>query len=194
MSAPSACSGAWACPRRNARLRATPINSPAACASSSIPHGAATSLVDHPNCRTLAVTIQREILHLLQELNTEFGTAILLITHDLGVVAALCHRVAVMYAGEIVESGTAENVLSRPLHPYTQSLLNAVPRIDRPAKSRRLSVIEGQPPDPRAHPAGCRFASRCSLATEECRRAQPALREFETDHKVACIHAEEAVR
>ena len=89
-------------------------------------------IADEPTT-ALDVTIQREILHLLQELNAEFGTAILLITHDLGVVAALCHRVAVMYAGEIVESGTAENVLSRPLHPYTQSLLNAVPRIDRPA-------------------------------------------------------------
>jgi len=145
-------------------------------------------IADEPTT-ALDVTIQREILHLLQELNAELGTSILLITHDLGVVAALCHRVAVMYAGEIVESGTAEAVLSRPLHPYTQSLLNAVPRIDRPAASRRLSVIEGQPPDPRAHPPGCRFAPRCPYRIEACDR-HPSLRELAPGHAAACWVAE----
>ena len=101
-------------------------------------------------------------------------------------VAALCHRVAVMYAGEIVELGTAETVLSRPLHPYTQSLLNAVPRIDRPtSRARRLRVIDGQPPDPRTEPAGCRFAPRCPYRIDACAQ-HPALRQLSPGHHAAC--------
>jgi peptide/nickel transport system ATP-binding protein len=146
-------------------------------------------IADEPTT-ALDVTIQREILQLLKELNTELGTAILLVTHDLGVVAALCHRVAVMYAGEIVESGTVGAVLSRPLHPYTQSLLNAVPRLDRPSPAmRRLHVIEGQPPDPRNHLSGCRFAERCPYRIEACTE-HPTLHELAPGHRAACWVAE----
>jgi peptide/nickel transport system ATP-binding protein len=142
-------------------------------------------IADEPTT-ALDVTIQREILDLLAELNRELGASILLITHDLGVVAALCHRVVVMYAGEVVESGPAEQVLSAPLHPYTQSLLDAVPRLDRPPRpDRRLRVIEGQPPDPRHHPAGCRFQPRCPYRIARCAE-HPALEEIAAGHRAAC--------
>jgi peptide/nickel transport system ATP-binding protein len=146
-------------------------------------------IADEPTT-ALDVTIQREILDLLRELNQEMGASILLITHDLGVVASLCQRVVVMYAGEVVEAGPAVQVLSAPLHPYTQSLLDAVPRLDRPAAaSRRLRVIDGHPPDPRHHPSGCRFAPRCPYRIERC-AMHPDLIEVEPGHKAACWVAE----
>ncbi|MET4808142.1 ABC transporter ATP-binding protein [Limibacillus sp. MBR-115] len=142
-------------------------------------------VADEPTT-ALDVTIQRGILDLLRELNTDLGTSILLITHDLGVVAALCHRVVVMYAGEVVESGPAIDVLSHPLHPYTQSLLNAVPRLDKPTQNgRRLSVIEGQPPDPKNHAKGCRFEPRCPYRVEKC-LTHPTLIESRPGHRAAC--------
>jgi peptide/nickel transport system ATP-binding protein len=148
-------------------------------------------IADEPTT-ALDVTIQREILDLLRELNQEMGASILLITHDLGVVASLCHRVVVMYAGEVVEAGPAAQVLSAPLHPYTQSLLDAVPRLDRPAAaSRRLRVIEGQPPDPRRHPSGCRFEPRCPYRIERC-ATRPELLEIAAEHNTACWVAQAA--
>ena len=124
-------------------------------------------LADEPTT-ALDVTIQAQILELMRELNAEFGTAIVLISHDLGVIAGLCSRVVVMYAGEVVEEGPTEQVLADPRHPYTWALMNAVPRIDSVLGSRRLSTIEGMPPSPLAQPGGCRFAPRCPFRQAAC--------------------------
>ena len=125
-------------------------------------------IADEPTT-ALDVTIQAQILELLRELNRDFGTAIVLISHDLGVIAGVCARVVVMYAGEVVEEGPTEEVLSDPRHPYTWALINAVPRIDRHTPgNRRLTTIEGAPPDPLDLPQGCRFAPRCPFRIERC--------------------------
>ena len=124
-------------------------------------------LADEPTT-ALDVTIQAQILDLMRELNAEFGTAIVLISHDLGVIAGLCSRVVVMYAGEVVEEGPTEQVLADPRHPYTWALMNAVPRLDSEVGSRRLSTIEGMPPSPLAQPAGCRFSPRCPFREAVC--------------------------
>ncbi len=127
-------------------------------------------LADEPTT-ALDVTIQAQILDLLRELNADFGTAVILISHDLGVIANLCARVLVMYAGEVVEEGRPEDLLSDPRHPYTWALLHAAPRLDQTmAADRRLATIEGQPPDARAWPEGCRFRARCPFAVEACAR------------------------
>jgi peptide/nickel transport system ATP-binding protein len=115
-------------------------------------------LADEPTT-ALDVTIQAQILDLLAGLNEKFGTAIVLISHDLGVIGSLCRRIAVMYAGEVVETGPTAEVLSDPRHPYAWALAQAVPRLAAPVASR-LPGIEGMPPDPLAMPAGCRFAPR----------------------------------
>ncbi len=126
-------------------------------------------IADEPTT-ALDVTIQAQILELLRELNRDFGTAIVLISHDLGVIANVCSRVVVMYAGEVVEEGPTEEILANPKHPYTWALINAVPRLDRHAPgSKRLTTIEGTPPDPLNHVAGCRFAERCPFRVEKCR-------------------------
>jgi peptide/nickel transport system ATP-binding protein len=124
-------------------------------------------LADEPTT-ALDVTIQAQILELMRELNAEFGTAIVLISHDLGVIAGLCARVVVMYAGEVVEEGPTEQVLADPRHPYTWALMNAVPRLDSTLGSRRLSTIEGMPPNPLAQPGGCRFSPRCPFRQPVC--------------------------
>ncbi len=125
-------------------------------------------LADEPTT-ALDVTIQAQILDLLRELNRDFGTAVVLISHDLGVVAGVCGRVAVMYGGEIVEEGPTEAVLARPRHPYTAALMSAIPRLDAPlAADRRLTTIEGAAPDPLAFPPGCRFAPRCPFRRAIC--------------------------
>jgi peptide/nickel transport system ATP-binding protein len=112
----------------------------------------------------------------------------------MGVVAETAQRVVVMYAGKVVEEADVDSLFESPRHPYTQGLIRSIPRIDMAAtRKTRLQTIAGTVPKLINPPAGCRFASRCSLATDECGRAQPALREFEPGHKVACIHAEEAV-
>jgi peptide/nickel transport system ATP-binding protein len=126
-------------------------------------------LADEPTT-ALDVTIQAQILDLLRELNADFGAAIVLISHDLGVIANVCSRVVVMYGGEVVEEGATEALLSDPRHPYTWALLNAAPRLDRAANAdRRLTTIEGVPPDPMHWPKGCRFAQRCPFRIEKCR-------------------------
>lgn len=128
----------------------------------------AVILADEPTT-ALDVTIQAQILDLLRGLNADLGTAVVLISHDLGVIANLCARVLVMYAGEVVEEGTPQALLSDPRHPYTWALLHAAPRLDQAmAGGRRLATIEGQPPDARAWPEGCRFRSRCPFAVEAC--------------------------
>ncbi|MBK1658428.1 hypothetical protein CKO45_09305 [Paracraurococcus ruber] len=130
-------------------------------------------IADEPTT-ALDVTIQAQILELLRGLNADLGTAVILISHDLGVIANLCSRVLVMYAGEVVEEGSPEALLGDPRHPYTWALLNAAPRLDAATEGRRLTTIEGQPPDPRAWPEGCRFRARCPFAVARCAE-HPAL-------------------
>jgi peptide/nickel transport system ATP-binding protein len=142
-------------------------------------------LADEPTT-ALDVTIQAQILELLRELNRDFGTAILLISHDLGVIASVCSRVVVMYAGEIVEEGPTDAILSDPKHPYTWALLNAVPRLDRRTPGlRRLTTIEGAPPDPLSPISGCRFAPRCPFRVAAC-SAHPALEPVAPRRKARC--------
>ena len=130
-------------------------------------------IADEPTT-ALDVTIQAQILELLRELNQDFGTAIVLISHDLGVVARVCARIMVMYAGEVVEEGPTEEILADPRHPYTWALINAVPRLDRHTPgSKRLTTIEGAPPDPLNHLQGCRFAERCPFRIEKCAMHPP---------------------
>ncbi len=130
----------------------------------------AVIIADEPTT-ALDVTIQAQILDLLRALNADLGTAVILISHDLGVIANLCTRVLVMYAGEVVEEGVPEALLSDPRHPYTWALLHAAPRMDQAMEGdRRLTTIEGQPPDPRAWPDGCRFRARCPFAIAQCAR------------------------
>ncbi len=149
-------------------------------------------LADEPTT-ALDVTIQAQILELMRALNREFGTAIVLISHDLGVVAGLCDRVLVMYAGEVVEEGPTDQVLADPRHPYTWALMNAVPRIDGPVASRRLNTIEGMPPDPLAQPAGCRFAPRCPFREPVC-DAHPPLAPMGPARTSRCWVAAEGIR
>ena len=145
--------------------------------------GPALLIADEPTT-ALDVTIQAQILDLLRRLQAERGMAVLLITHDLGVVAELCHRVAVIYAGRIVEMAPVARLFSRPLHPYTRGLLQCLPHPSR--FGQPLASIEGVPPDLRQADVGCRFAARCSYAVAACRRAVPALEEREPGHSVAC--------
>ena len=140
-------------------------------------------IADEPTT-ALDVTIQAQILDLLRRLQAERGMAVLLITHDLGVVAELCHRVAIIYAGRIVEMAPVAKIFEEPLHPYTRGLLRCLPHPSR--FGQPLSSIEGAPPDLRQAGAGCRFAPRCPLALESCRRDEPALDERRPGHFVAC--------
>ncbi|HYZ21277.1 MAG TPA: dipeptide ABC transporter ATP-binding protein, partial [Rhodopila sp.] len=131
-------------------------------------------IADEPTT-ALDVTIQAQILDLLRGQSAELGTAVILISHDLGVIAEMCSRVLVMYAGEVVEVGAPADLLSEPRHPYTWALLHAAPRLNNAGTGdRRLTTIEGQPPDARAWPEGCRFRARCPFAVEACAQ-HPAL-------------------
>ena len=130
-------------------------------------------IADEPTT-ALDVTIQDQIITLMRELNRNSGTAILLITHNVALVASLCTRVVVMYAGRIVEEGPTDAIFSTPQHPYTWSLLRSVPRIDT-AGQGRLLAIGGQPPNPRDLPTGCKFNPRCRFAVARCREEEPAL-------------------
>ncbi|MBV9811737.1 MAG: ABC transporter ATP-binding protein [Acetobacteraceae bacterium] len=145
-------------------------------------------IADEPTT-ALDVTIQAQILDLLRRLAAERGTAILLITHDMGVVADIADRVAVMYAGRIAETGDAADVFATPRHPYTALLLAALPRLSHVPKAR-LATIEGLVPTPAEFPRGCRFADRCPLADDRCRAEQPPLRTMAPGHGSACWHAE----
>ena len=145
--------------------------------------GPALLIADEPTT-ALDVTIQAQILDLLRRLQAERGMAVLLITHDLGVVAELCHRVAVIYAGRIVEMAPVTSLFVRPLHPYTRGLLQCLPHPSR--FGQPLASIEGVPPDLRQRGAGCRFAPRCSYAVAACLRDEPTLEEREPGHFVAC--------
>lgn len=147
-------------------------------------------VADEPTT-ALDVTIQAQILELLQDLGEELGMSVLFITHDLGVVRELCDRVAIMYAGSIVETGPVEPLFSGPNHPYTKGLLQSIPSINM-GESDRLSSIEGSMPDLSGAFEGCKYAPRCPAATEECLVAHPPLEsKGESDREVACIHHEQ---
>ena len=144
-------------------------------------------IADEPTT-ALDVTIQAQILDLLRRLAAERGTAIVLITHAMGVVAETAQRVVVMYAGRVVEEATVERLFASPLHPYTQGLIRSIPRIDKDAGRRaRLEAIAGTVPSLIDPPPGCRFAPRCRFAQPACTEAVPELRAPEPGHKVACI-------
>ena len=143
-------------------------------------------LADEPTTG-LDVSIAAQILDLLRELGRRTGASILLITHDLGVVAEVCDRVAVMHAGQIVEVGAVRTIFARPLHPYTQALVRSIPRIDRDVT---MEPIPGMVPSLLAPPPGCRYADRCPRVLDVCRRDRPALRAATPHHDVAC-HAVE---
>jgi len=143
-------------------------------------------IADEPTT-ALDVTIQAQILELMQTLQRETGTAIILITHDLGVVAEVADEVAVMYAGRIVEQAPVRALFEAPQHPYTIGLLGSIPRLD--GERTRLASIEGQVPNPLRRPAGCSFAERCPFADAQCRAAAPELREVAAQHRSACWKA-----
>jgi len=143
-------------------------------------------IADEPTT-ALDVTVQAQILDLIKELTRETGSALLLITHDLGVVARYADRVAVMYGGRIVESAPARVLYKEPRHPYTIGLMASVPRLDGEA-GRRLVPIEGQPPDLAELPLGCAFSPRCRVASEPCKSARPSLTEFAPQHWKACFN------
>jgi peptide/nickel transport system ATP-binding protein len=144
-------------------------------------------IADEPTT-ALDVTIQAQILDLLAELKERLGMAVLLITHAMGVVAEVAQRVVVMYAGQVIEEGSVEEVFQRPWHPYTQGLIRSIPRIDADAsRGARLVSIPGTVPSLVEPPPGCRFAPRCAYARDACTRATPALREVGPGHRVACI-------
>jgi oligopeptide/dipeptide ABC transporter ATP-binding protein len=144
-------------------------------------------IADEPTT-ALDVTVQAQIMELLGRLQDELGMAILLITHDLGVVAETTDRAAVMYAGGIVESTATELLFADPLHPYTQGLIRSIPDLETDQK--RLDIIPGTVPDVRRLPVGCRFQSRCPLVDEHCREAAPPLVEITEDHLIACWKAD----
>ncbi|MFD2610915.1 ABC transporter ATP-binding protein [Paenibacillus gansuensis] len=146
-------------------------------------------IADEPTT-ALDVTIQAQILDLMKKLNQETGTAILMITHDLGVVAELCHRVVVMYAGKVVEEGTVREIFDRPRHPYTQGLIRSIPKIEEDVK--RLYSIPGNVPMPGSITEGCRFAPRCEYQMEQCRSMVPDLRDVTgLGHRARCWLNEE---
>ncbi len=143
-------------------------------------------IADEPTT-ALDVTIQAQILNLLKDLVAERDTALIMITHDLGVVAGMCERVNVMYAGTFVETATVEDLFARPRHPYTLGLLQSIPRLDAVRKSA-LTPIAGAPRDMLSAPAACPFAPRCRFEVEESRQQVPALEEIEPGHRVACFN------
>jgi peptide/nickel transport system ATP-binding protein len=148
-------------------------------------------IADEPTT-ALDATIQAQILELLSTIRREMSMAMVLISHDLGVVAENCDRVAVMYAGRIVEQAPANQLFADPVHPYAQGLIGALPPLDGPR--RRLTAIPGTVPDPVRMPDGCAFAPRCALAAEPCGLAAPTLAPIANDRAVACIRAEASRR
>ena len=150
-------------------------------------------IADEPTT-ALDVTIQAQILDLMKELQRDEGTAIVLITHDLGLVANMCDRVVVMYGGKIVEESATEHLFAHPRHPYTVGLLESVPRVDE-ALDSRLRAIEGQPPDPAHLPAGCAFQPRCDWCLDRCTEEIPALITDADGAQLACfVNVDEAPR
>jgi oligopeptide/dipeptide ABC transporter ATP-binding protein len=145
-------------------------------------------IADEPTT-ALDVTIQAQILDLMKALSREYGVSLLIITHNLGVVARYADRVNIMYAGRIIERGTARDIYRNPSHPYTLGLLNSVPRLDLPRRAK-LDPVEGQPPDLMNLPAGCAFRDRCRFAVERCAVESPDLQPVGAGHLSACFVAE----
>lgn len=153
-------------------------------------------IADEPTT-ALDVTIQAQILELIRKLQKEFNASMILITHDLGVVAETCNDVAVMYAGKIVEYGSVEDIFYRPKHRYTQGLLNSIPHFETGHKRERLETIPGLVPSMFKLPKGCRFQDRCKFAQEDCGREQPVLKPAANSgekHQVACYHPASEIR
>jgi oligopeptide/dipeptide ABC transporter ATP-binding protein len=142
-------------------------------------------IADEPTT-ALDVTIQAQILDLMLSLQRELGMAIILITHDLGVIAQVCDEVVVMYAGRVAEKGPVDEIFRRPTHPYTRGLLASIPRLSTARKSR-LPTIEGAVPSLGEMPAGCRFQNRCPYVEQRCRDARPPLEEVASGHNVSCV-------
>lgn len=140
-------------------------------------------IADEPTT-ALDVTIQAQVLELMKSLKDKYRTAMIMITHDLGIVAEICDNVAIMYAGEVVEQGTKEQIFNHTLHPYTQGLFACIPDIME--EENVLTPIDGMPPNPSELPSGCRFSPRCSKAVECCRKEHPEMKETEPGHFVAC--------
>jgi peptide/nickel transport system ATP-binding protein len=143
-------------------------------------------IADEPTT-ALDVTIQAQILELIAEMKERFGMAVMLITHAMGVVAETAQRVAVMYAGKVVEEAPVAELFSQPRHPYTRGLIRSIPRIDRAGRKERLAAIAGIVPSLLEPPPGCRFAARCEFAMPVCTAATPPLRRIASDHEVACV-------
>ena len=143
-------------------------------------------IADEPTT-ALDVTVQAQILELLAEMREKLGTAVLIITHNLGVVARYVDRLNVMYAGSIVETGKTDEIFANPKHPYTIGLLKSVPRLDQP-KTKDMDVIEGMPPNLARLPEGCPFAERCSFVMDQCRDEKPVLEEVSEGHFRACFY------
>lgn len=141
-------------------------------------------IADEPTT-ALDVTIQAQVLELIEKLKEDYDTSLILITHDLGVVAELCQRVAIIYAGSIVEYGTLEHVYNNTAHPYTKGLFGAIPSLDEDVD--RLRPIPGLMPDPTALPVGCAFAERCEFACEACNAGPIPVTEIEPEHLVKCV-------
>ena len=144
-------------------------------------------IADEPTT-ALDVTVQAQVMSLLQELQMESRMGLILITHDLGVVADVADKIAVMYSGRVMESADVYTIYARTAHPYTKGLLDSIPRID--AEGEKLKAIPGLPPSLTALPPGCPFSPRCEFATELCREERPELREIAPGHRSACHHAE----
>ena len=140
-------------------------------------------IADEPTT-ALDVTIQAQIIDIIQNLQKQLGMSILFITHDLGVVAEVCDKIAVMYAGQVVEEGTTDSLFEKPLHPYTNGLIQSLPKLYE--DQEELSTIQGTVPSPYHYPSGCRYAERCPFATELCREKQPELLTIEPGKKVRC--------
>jgi oligopeptide/dipeptide ABC transporter ATP-binding protein len=149
-------------------------------------------LADEPTT-ALDVTIQAQILELMKDLSRRLGVAMLIITHNLGVVARYADRVNVMYAGRIIERASAGELYANPRHPYTLGLLRSVPRLDEPRRAR-LDPIQGQPPDLTRLPAGCAFSPRCAYRVERCSEAAPPLGKLTPAHLSACWEAERLIK
>jgi oligopeptide/dipeptide ABC transporter ATP-binding protein len=146
-------------------------------------------IADEPTT-ALDVTIQAQILELMKNLTRELGVAMIIITHNLGVVARYADRVNVMYAGKVIETGTAKDIYHNPRHPYTIALLKSVPRLDRP-RGVKLDPVQGQPPDLARLDDGCAFRPRCRYAVDKCAVSVPDLETIDGIHKSACFQKEE---
>jgi oligopeptide/dipeptide ABC transporter ATP-binding protein len=145
-------------------------------------------IADEPTT-ALDVTIQAQILKLMKDLQQDTGMAILFITHDLGVIAELCDRVLVMYGGRVVEEADVETLFAAPRHPYTKGLLEAIPRLDKPAREM-LVTIPGMVPSLHEFPPGCRFQNRCAYVEDQCRQQVPVLENIDGNHRVRCFRHE----